>query len=235
VLAAGLLAAGLTAAAAGCGGAARPAAAPGAAPHAASGTPPAATPRTPAEQARADGGRPAYTAADARFMRGMIAHHAQAVVMADWAATHGARADVRVLAGRILVAQQDEIALMQRWLRERGESVPDAGAAHDAASHHTAGHAVPDTNAGAPGMLTREQLARLDAARGAEFDRLFLTFMIQHHEGALTMVRQLFASPGAAQDVDVFRLASDIEADQVTEIERMHAMRSAQPPAAPRP
>jgi len=190
---------------------------------------------SPAAQARADGGRPAYTAADVRFMQGMIAHHAQALLMAGLARTNGARGDVRILAERIDVAQRDEIAFMQRWLGERGETVPDAEPRHDMAGHemHAPGAAAPA--ALMPGMLTAEQVARITAARGADFDRLFLTFMIQHHEGALTMVEQLFASPGAGQDVNVFRFASDVTADQTTEIERMHTMLDASPPPANQP
>jgi uncharacterized protein (DUF305 family) len=153
-------------------------------------------------------------------MQGMIHHHAQAVVMANWAPSRGARSDVRTLAGRIDVAQRDEIALMQRWLRERREMVPDL-------THAMAGHLMPDKPASdtlMPGMLTPEQMKQLEGATGAEFDRLFLTFMIQHHQGALTMVEQLWASPGAGQDVLIFRFASDVEADQTTEIERMRGM-----------
>lgn len=181
-------------------------------------------PRTPAEQARADSGRAAYTRADVEFMQGMIAHHAQALVMAALAPTNGAGSAVRVLAGRIDVSQRDEIAFMQRWLRERSETVPATDDPH-------AGHAMPAGDAMAhsasmPGMLTPQQLAALGAARGAEFDRLFLTFMIRHHEGAVVMVRQLFASPGAGQEVNVFLFASEVEADQTTEIDRMRAMLS---------
>jgi uncharacterized protein (DUF305 family) len=177
---------------------------------------------SPAAQARADGGRPAYTAADVRFMQGMIAHHAQAVWMARLAPTHGARRDTRILAERIDVAQRDEIAFMQRWLRERGETVPDPIPQHESAGHQMS---MPGMSGPLmPGMLTHDQMMQLEAARGAEFDRLFLTFMIQHHEGALTMVRQLFSSPGAGQDVNVFRFASDVEADQTTEIDRMQSM-----------
>lgn len=175
---------------------------------------------TPAALAKADSGRPAYTAADVRFMQGMIHHHAQAVVMANWAPSRGARPDVRTLAGRIDVAQRDEIALMQRWLRERREMVPDP--THVIAGHQMQGASPSDTLM--PGMLTPEQMKQLEAATGAEFDRLFLTFMIQHHQGALTMVEQLWASPGAGHDVLIFRFASDVEADQTTEIERMRGM-----------
>ncbi|HWP37934.1 MAG TPA: DUF305 domain-containing protein [Gemmatimonadales bacterium] len=187
-------------------------------------TPP---PLTPAALSRADGGRPPFSPADVQFMTGMIPHHAQAVLIAGWAAAHGASPAVRVLCERIVVAQRDEIAFMQRWLRERNQPVPPEDASHHMAAG--ADHAL------APGMLTGEQLMRLDAARGAEFDRLFLMYMIQHHEGALTMVDRLFASQGAAQDDDVYKLAADIHADQVTEIERMQAMLAAMPSASRSP
>jgi len=158
--------------------------------------------------------------------------------MAGWAPTHGAGPAVRTLAERIVVAQRDEIAFMQRWLRERREAVPDtiattgamAGmpgmsdmAGMDHADHGAAGVATAAAER-MPGMLTPAQLAQLDAARGAAFDRLFLTFMIQHHQGALTMVERLFGSPGAGQDDAVFKFASDVSADQSTEIDRMQTM-----------
>ena len=174
---------------------------------------------SPAAQAKADSGRPPYTAADVHFMSGMIGHHAQAVLMAGWAPSHDASHAVRVLCERIVVAQRDEITFMQRWLRERHEAVPDA----DPRGHTMAGMDHPMLM---PGMLTPDQLAQLDGARGVEFDRLFLTFMIQHHQGAITMVEQLLASPGAAQDEFVFKFQSDVYADQGTEIERMKKMLS---------
>ena len=176
-------------------------------------------PLSPAEIAKADSGRPAYTKADVEFMQGMIAHHAQAVVMARLANSNGARSDVRVLAGRIDVAQRDEIDLMQRWLRDRRENAPDPLAHHD-----MPGHQMSAMGPMMPGMLSAEQMSQLEAAKGPEFDRLFLTFMIQHHEGAITMVQRLFSSPGAGQDVVVWQFASEVEADQSTEIERMRTM-----------
>ena len=177
---------------------------------------------SPAALARADSGRPPYTRADVQFMQGMIAHHAQAVYMASLAPSHRARSDVRTLAERIDVAQRDEIAFMQRWLGERRETVPEAAFTHDMSGHAMAGM----SGALMPGMLTHEQLMQLDEATGPAFDRLFLTFMIQHHQGALTMVERLFASPGAGQDVTIFRFASDVTADQTTEIDRMRSMLS---------
>lgn len=172
---------------------------------------------TPAAQAAADSGRPAYTAADVYFMSGMIGHHAQAVLMAGWAPSHGASPAVRALGERIVVGQRDEIELMQRWLRERREPVPEGDASHQTMAgldHATL----------MPGMLTPEQLTRLDAARGVDFDRLFLSYMIQHHQGAITMVEQLFGAAGAAQDDNVFKFASDVHVDQITEIDRMTLM-----------
>jgi uncharacterized protein (DUF305 family) len=151
------------------------------------------------------------------FLAGMIGHHAQAIQMAGWAPSHGASAAVRRLCERIVVAQNDEIAFAQRWLREHHEFVPPAD---------PRGHIMPgmDQPMLMPGMLTPEQMAQLDAARGPEFDRLFLTFMIQHHQGALTMVQHLLSAPGAAQDGPIFRFAADVNADQTTEINRMNLM-----------
>jgi uncharacterized protein (DUF305 family) len=157
-----------------------------------------------------------YAPEDVAFMSGMIHHHAQAVLMAGWAPTHGASPSVRTLCDRIVVAQRDEIALMQRWLRDRHEEVPDGDATHDMMPGMT--HPM------MPGMLTAEQLILLDGARGREFDRLFLTMMISHHQGALTMVNQLFGSHGGGEEQLVFKFASDVYADQSTEIGRMQKM-----------
>jgi uncharacterized protein (DUF305 family) len=173
----------------------------------------------PAASADTPPGRLPHSEADVHFMSGMIPHHAQAVRMAGWAASHGARADLRILSERIVVAQRDEIALLQQWLRDRGEPAPDADATHMRMTMNGVEHDML-----MPGMLTDAELAQLDRARGVEFDRLFLMFMIRHHEGALTMVDQLFASHGAAQDDIVFKFASDVYADQSTEIDRMQKM-----------
>jgi uncharacterized protein (DUF305 family) len=166
--------------------------------------------------------RPAPNQADVDFIRGMIGHHAQALVMAGWAPTNGASASIQTLASRITNAQRDEIASMQSWLRDRRLPVPEAkpgpmrmtmnGMEHDMLM---------------PGMLTDEQMKELQAARGPAFDRLFLRDMIQHHEGAVTMVQTLFDTPGAAQEQSVFKLASDVSADQTTEIARMRKMLAA--------
>jgi uncharacterized protein (DUF305 family) len=161
----------------------------------------------------------AHTAADIHFMGGMIGHHAQAIVMAQWAPSHGASPSIQTLAGRIINAQRDEIAAMEKWLRDRRQPLPK-----------TSAHGIMMTMNGAehemtmPGMLTDAQLKQLDQARGKEFDRLFLIFMIQHHRGAVTMVQGLFDTQGAAQDISVYKLASDVFADQTTEIERMQKM-----------
>lgn len=160
-----------------------------------------------------------HVQADTDFMQGMIPHHAQAVLMAGWAESHGARPDVALLCRRIVVAQTDEIGLMQRWLADKGEDVPAADA-----THHMMKMEGMDMEVLMPGMLTDEQLAGLDAARGAEWDRLFLEYMIMHHEGALSMVDVLFETYGAVQDGFMFKFASDVFADQSAEIERMHLM-----------
>ena len=170
-------------------------------------------------------GRLPYTDADVDFMAGMIPHHAQAVVMAGWAPSHGARADVAVLCERIVVAQRDEIAMMQTWLGDRGQVVPDATSTRHRMKMNGVEHDML-----MPGMLTDEEMAALDRARGPEFDRLFLVGMIKHHQGAIDMVDVLFKAYGAAQDETVFRFASDVYADQSTEIDRMNKMLEEGPP-----
>jgi uncharacterized protein (DUF305 family) len=188
-------------------------------------------------RARTDSARMRFTEADVEFVTGMIGHHAQALIMSDLAPTNGASPQVQTLAARIINSQKDEIALMQQWLRDRGQPVPmvkidglnlmiemsapegqmkhDMHAGHD--MHSGEGHMM-------PGMLTQEQLEELAAARGADFDRLFLTGMIAHHGGAVTMVHELFAVDGTGQDEAVFKLASDVQVDQLTEIARMELM-----------
>ena len=145
----------------------------------------------------------------------MIPHHAQALEMVELLRDRTSNPRLHRLALRIEISQQDEIAMMQRWLRDRGEKAPGAMA------HH--GH---DGMMGElmPGMLTPEQMTQLAEAREAEFDRLFLEFMISHHEGALAMVGELFASPGAGQGSAIYHFASDVEADQEMEMRRMRAL-----------
>src|SRR5437867_843605 len=160
-----------------------------------------------------------YSDADVDFMSGMIPHHAQAVIMAGWAPSHGAGKDVAILCERIVVGQRDEIAMMQNWLRDRSQSVPDATSTRHKMKMNGMEHEML-----MPGMLTDEEMAELDRARGPEFDRLFLIGMIKHHQGAIDMVDVLFKAYGAAQDETVFKFASDVYADQGIEIERMNRM-----------
>ena len=170
-------------------------------------------------RAKTDSARLPYVAADIHFMSGMIGHHAQAIVMSRMAPTHGANPEVQRLADRIINAQTDEIKLMQTWLRDRNQPVPPAtpgpmkmmmnGMEHDMLM---------------PGMLSEVQMKQLDSARGPEFDKLFVGFMIQHHKGAVAMVKELFGTYGAGQDETVFKFASDVQVDQSTEIARMERM-----------
>ena len=159
----------------------------------------------------ADLSKVSFTPADVRFMQGMIGHHSQALEMTAIVRSHSGNEGIRALALRIEVSQADEIKMMQDWLAARRQPRPDPHA------HHAAGATL------MPGMLTPEEMARLSAARGPELDRLFLQLMIKHHEGALVMVKDLLATPGAGQEADVFAFVSDVEADQQMEIDRMRA------------
>jgi uncharacterized protein (DUF305 family) len=164
-----------------------------------------------------------YTPADVHFMSGMIYHHAQAILIAGWAKSHGASPSVQTLCDRIVVSQTDEINLLSRWLATRGEAVP-----HPEPEHMMMpgmGGAM-DSSHVMPGMLTAPQLAQLDAAHGSDFDATFLRLMIQHHEGAITMVNQLFAA-GGGEEEPVYKMATGVFADQTTEIERMQRMLAA--------
>jgi uncharacterized protein (DUF305 family) len=178
---------------------------------------PASAQTAGAAQAEADSARNPYTAADVHFMQSMIGHHSQAIAMATWAPTHGASASVRTLAERIINAQQDEIVTMQTWLGDRHQTVPAAGPMKMMMNGK-------ETVMLMPGMLTEEQMHQLDLARGSDFDRLFLTDMIQHHKGAVSMVKDLFGTYGAGQDEVIFKFASDVNVDQTTEIARMERM-----------
>jgi uncharacterized protein (DUF305 family) len=153
-----------------------------------------------------------YTGDDIKFMQGMIGHHAQAIQMVQLVPSRTASEDLKKLALRIDLSQQDEIKMIEGWLRIRGQQIPGPG-----------NHRMGD-NGPMPGMLTPEEMDRLAAAKGAEFDRLFLEGMIKHHGGALTMVANLLSAPGAAQESEVFAFVSDVEADQRMEIDRMSAM-----------
>ncbi|HEX6925209.1 MAG TPA: DUF305 domain-containing protein [Longimicrobiaceae bacterium] len=174
--------------------------------------------------ARLDSAQTRYTAADVRFMTDMIHHHAQAIEMSEMVPERTENPRIHTLAGRIINAQNDEIAIMRRWLQDRRQPVPEvamgAGAhgAHGGIDHSQ--HSMRQM----PGMLSPEEIRQLEQARGDEFDRLFLTGMIRHHQGAVTMVQELFATDGAAQDEQVFKFASDVQVDQTTEVARMQSM-----------
>jgi uncharacterized protein (DUF305 family) len=185
----------------------------------------AQAPLSGVEQARHDSIRRPYTRADIEFMSGMIAHHAQAVKMAQWAPSHGASKSLQIYCGRVAMAQTAEIGLMQAWLKDRSQPVPEADAR--GMKMDMSGHSMFMMM---PGMLTDAQMAQLDSARGIEFDRWFLKYMIQHHQGAIMMVDTLNNSPGAAQDEIVFKFSNDVYADQSTEIDRMQQMLDALPP-----
>lgn len=212
---------------------------------------------------RLDESRTSFVEEDVTFMADMIVHHAQAIIMSRLAPENEASGQIQRLAARILAAQEDEIALMQKWLRDRSQPVPvvhfdgivmhvdmqmpgDEHQMHHPQDHQEAHrdndipnpadnhsmHAMGDDSHGGmghdhhdmPGMLTQEQLEQLAAATGEEFDILFIRFMIEHHQGAVWMVDQLFAADGAALDVESYRLAVDIYAEQVTEIQLMNLM-----------
>jgi uncharacterized protein (DUF305 family) len=183
------------------------------------GQPPLVQPGAPGQESRAVAGaqvasEPAagHTDADVRFMQGMIHHHAQALDMTALLATRTNSSDMKKLAQRIELSQEDEIKMMREWLAARGASVPGEHA------HHMPGAPM------MPGMLTPSEMERLGAAKGVEFDRLFLEYMIKHHEGALVMVKELFSTPGAGQESEIFAFASDVDADQLIEIRRMSSM-----------
>jgi uncharacterized protein (DUF305 family) len=189
------------------------------------GAEPGAAPATPPELSelealyweRLESARTRFTDADVAFMTGMIAHHGQALEMTDLADERAADPAIRRLASRIAIGQADEIAQMRQWLEDRGFPAPDPVTGdgghidHAAVSH---------------GMLSAEDLRRLRDSRGTDFDVAFLEAMIRHHRGAIAMVHDLVETDGAAQDPDVFRLASDIQVDQITEIDRMERMLS---------
>src|ERR1051325_1942248 len=157
---------------------------------------------------------PPHSQADVEFMQGMIMHHEQAVEMTALIPTHTENKELRTLGARISHSQTDEIRFMKRWLAARGEP-----ASMKMAGMH---HAMPMPLM--PGMLTPEQMEALKKAKGAEFDHLFLTGMIQHHGGALTMVKELFDSAGAGQDAELFNFATDVDNGQRAEIRIMQAM-----------
>jgi uncharacterized protein (DUF305 family) len=161
---------------------------------------------------------PPRSRADAEFMQGMIMHHSQAVEMTALISSHTENKDLRLLGARISSSQSDEIKFMQRWLAARGERVPMAMPGMSDMDMSREPLAL------MPGMLTPEQMKALRKAKGAEFDHLFLTGMIQHHDGALTMVKDLFDTAGAGQDADLFNFATDADNTQRAEIRIMQGM-----------
>ena len=171
--------------------------------------------------ARRDSALARFSQADVDFMTGMIGHHAQALIMSGFAESNNASPQIQTLAARIINAQNDEIRIMQDWLRKRDQPVPHVmieGSSlmiHGVDEHH-AMHM--------PGMLSQEQLNELEAAEGVDFDRLFLEYMIMHHDGAVFMVRELLKVDGAVTGDDTYKLATEIHVDQVTEIDRMRLM-----------
>jgi uncharacterized protein (DUF305 family) len=185
----------------------------------ASDPPPIVQPGAPGQPSRvitaeaaADVSKVDYIDADIKFMQGMIGHHGQAIEMVTLIPAHTSRREMVLLGQRIDISQNDEIKMMQEWLRARGQQVPAVNAMH--------AHGATLM----PGMLSEEEMTRLGRANGDEFDRLFLEGMIKHHEGAITMVKELFATPGAGQDVSVFSFANDVDIDQRMEIQRMGAL-----------
>jgi uncharacterized protein (DUF305 family) len=164
--------------------------------------------------------QPKHSAADVEFMTGMIPHHEQALVMTELVAERTEARDVRLLALRIALSQSDEITLMKTWLRQRGEPVPGEGghAGHDMHGEHLM-----------PGMLNAAELDTLRSTRGVEFEKHFLRYMIKHHEGAVSMVAQLFSSQGGGQQSEIYAFAADVDADQQMEIERMLRLLAARP------
>lgn len=182
-------------------------------------------PNSGAAIAAAEAAERRITPADVEFMSGMIPHHAQAIIMSGWCASHGARSDVVKLCEKIIIAQRDEIHMMRGWLADHGQPVPDS-----MSTKHTMKMGDMMHEMLMPGMLTDEQMAALDKARGSAFDRLYLVGMIGHHQGAIDMVKELNSHPGAATEPTVFRFSSDVYTDQSAEIVRMKIMLESVPP-----
>lgn len=168
---------------------------------------------------------PPRSVKDVEFMQGMIMHHAQAVEMTAMIESRTVNKDVRLLGARISQSQLDEMKFMKRWLAARGEPdsmpMPDMPSSHSHANHSATqkGHQMM-----MPGMLSQQQMSELRKSKGSEFDKLFLTGMIQHHIGALVMVKDLFDTAGAGQDAELFNLATDVDTSQRAEIGIMRNM-----------
>lgn len=196
---------------------------------------PAAVRAVPAAMLGADTARHGYTGADVRFMQQMIHHHAQAVQMAALVPSRSSREDIHTLAQRIDAAQQTEIEAMRHWLEERHELAPGPSMPRAMHDMHQMHDMAADSGMDAmlmPGMLTPAQMRALAAATGTAFDRLFLEGMIHHHEGALKMVADLLATPGAGEEPQLFGFASDVDAGQRAEIRRMQAILAMLPDSA---
>ena len=163
---------------------------------------------------------------DVEFMQGMIMHHAQAVEMTALIEARTKNKDIILLVARISQSQSDEMKFMRQWLESRGEPISMLMSASNG-SHSHGGHSSQQMTM--PGMLNAKQMSELAAATGAEFDRLFLTGMIQHHIGALVMVKDLFDTPGAGQDAELFNFATDVDSGQRAEIRIMETMRDKKP------
>jgi uncharacterized protein (DUF305 family) len=179
-------------------------------------------PGTPSRQlpSSTTGQAPQRSQADVEFMQGMIMHHGQAVEMTDLIPSHTENKEIRSLGARIGLSQADEMKFMKRWLRARGEPVAMTMSMPGMPEMDKSGGSMPAM----PGMLTSRQMEALRQATGAEFDHLFLTGMIQHHNGALVMVKQLFDTPGAGQDAELFDFATDADNSQRAEIGIMQDM-----------
>jgi uncharacterized protein (DUF305 family) len=172
-----------------------------------------------------------FVAADVDFMQGMISHHAQALQMVALIPSRTNVPGMLSLGQRIAISQRDEIAMMQSWLKANNQPIPVLDSAGAAVMPGMAGMSMPSMQM--PGMLTAAQMVALKASTGTAFERLFLEGMIQHHQGAITMVTKLLGTPGAGQASEIFRFANDVVADQTAEISRMQAMLAALPKASP--
>ena len=172
---------------------------------------------------------PPRSPADVRFMQGMIMHHAQAVEMTALIESHTQNSQLRLLGARISKSQSDEIEFMKRWLTARGESVAPPMPEMSGMSMSMPGMDMSSHSMLMPGMLTEKQMEALKKAKGEEFDHLFLTGMIQHHSGALIMVKDLFDTAGAGQDAELFNFATDVDSGQRAEIRIMQTMLAKKP------
>lgn len=171
---------------------------------------------------------PPRSAKDVEFMQGMIMHHAQAVEMTSFINSRTENREIRLIGARISQSQSDEMGFMKRWLENRGESVSMPEMKMDMKGMSMSSHRKHQEMM-MPGMLTSKQMDALKNSKGVEFDRLFLSGMIQHHQGALEMVKQLFETAGAGQDAELFNFASDVDSGQRAEIKIMQTLLGEKP------